>query len=211
MLKNKLKILLGGLIALNLFIAPTSVFASEYQANGQSHTSEQTMNYIKVNHEDHYTVKDIKSEDIPQGIEPISFDSQKEANAYFEDTVENINTSKTEKAFPQFTMFMYNGSRHAQKFCMPVTLSIDVPYVAKWNTTWGNYYASASKPTTSISGVTLGYGWRPNDGATYYNIGDDPRTLTAHGAGYLDCYVLIEGAPKVYSEQLTIDGSWGQP
>lgn len=196
-MRKKFKLLIG-LLAFTFILTPTSVFAT------QNNNIDQESNNNIVS-------KSISIKDIPDNITPMVFNSKEAADKYFENIVNDLNNTESSELIPNIQTYDYRGSRYAQKSRWPVTIVMDVPYLAKWSSKWGNYYASADKPTTDISGVTMGFGWRPSPGSTYSNIGSNPTKLTAHGAGYLDWYVLVSGVIRYYSERVTIDGSWGQP
>lgn len=155
--------------------------------------------------------KSIEVSELPNGVIPMHFNSEEQANLYFDKVVENLENSKTEDVTSDISFYDYRGSRYVQKRVWPVIVTMEVPYLAKWNSKWGNYYASASKPETGIAGNTLGFEWRPISASTYSNIGSNPTTLTAHGAGYLDLYFIVEGGIKVRTDRISISGSWGQP
>lgn len=166
----------------------------------------------EINYNDNIvSTKSVEVSELPNGVIPMHFNSEEQANLYFDKVVENLENAKTEELTSDTSFYDYRGYRYVQKRVWPVTVTMEVPYLAKWNSKWGNYYASASKPETGITGTTLGFEWRPISASTYSNIGSNPTTLTAHGAGYLDLYFIIEGGIKVRTSRISISGSWGQP
>ncbi|HBI6921109.1 TPA: hypothetical protein K8N57_001185 [Clostridium perfringens] len=196
-MKKKFKLLIG-LLAFTFMLTPTSVFAAQNN-NINQESDNQTVSKI------------ISYKDIPSDITPMIFNSKETADKYFENVVNDLKNTKSSELIPSTQTYDYRGYRYVQKSRWPVTIVMEVPYLAKWSSRWENYYASADKPTTDISGVTMGFSWRPSPGSTYSDIGSNPTKLTAHGAGYLDWYVLVSGVIRYYSERVTIDGSWGQP
>lgn len=181
-------------MSLVVFLTPISAFAS-----------------TKTQTDSDFTVKDISISEIPSDVIPMKFNSEEEAENYFNNAVEGIENTNSIIVEPEISLYDYRGHRYAEKRGWPVTIAMDVPYFAKWNSKWGNYYASAGKPSTSIAGSTIGFEWREISSATYSNIGSNPTKLTAHGEGYLDYYVIIEGGIKYYTKRISVDGSWGQP
>lgn len=190
--------LLIALLTFMFTLSSTSVFA--VQNNIKNTVSDNVI-----------TSEIIDYKDIPDNITPMIFSSKESADQYFENVVNSLKNTKSSEVVPSVQTYDYRGYRYVQKSRWPVTIVMEVPYLAKWSSRWGNYYASSDKPTTDISGVTMGFSWRPSPGSTYSDIGSNPTKLTAHGAGYLDWYVLVSGVIRYYSERVTIDGSWGQP
>lgn len=160
-----------------------------------------------------YTVKAISKEEIPSNITPKEFENEEQAQAYYESIIDNLHN--TEASVSSINLRSYNGSRYASKKLLPplntVHLYMNVGYRAEWNSSIGNHYASADIPTTAISGVTLGLEWVENKGASYSNISSSKHSLSAHGVGTLNQYLLIKGLLKVYSSTQSIDATWGQP
>lgn len=196
-MRKKFKLLIVSL-TFTFILTSNSVFAAQN-------------NNMAQEGDNHIVSKSMSIQDVPDGITPMIFKSKEAADKYFENVVNDLNNTESSELIPIIQTYDYRGSRYVQKSRWPVKIVMDVPYLAKWSSKWGNYYASADKPTTDISGVTMGFGWRPSPGSTYSNIGNNPTKLTAHGAGYLDWYVLVSGVIRYYSERVTIDGSWGQP
>lgn len=195
MKKNRLLI---ALLTFTFTLAPTSVFAA--QNNNENIASDNAVASEIINYKD-----------VPNDISPMVFSSKEDADKYFENVVDSLKNTKSSEFVSNIQTYDYRGYRYVQKSIWPVTIVMEVPYLAKWSSRWGNYYASSDKPTTDMSGVTMGFNWRPSPGSTYSDIGSNPTRLTAHGAGYLDWYVLVAGVVRYYSERVTIDGSWGQP
>lgn len=195
-LLKKFKVIVA-LLAFTLIMSPISTFAS-------------TSNTLLMDESD-YTITTITAEDVPRNITPVEFDSEIEARNYFENVANELEKSKLQVNDIGIQTYGYNGSRYASKSLTTMTLNMYVSYRAEWNSTYGNYYSSAEKPSTDITGLTLGFGWRHNSSSSYSNIGGNPQNLSAHGEGYLDYYIIIEGIIKYYTKTISIDASWGQP
>lgn len=159
-----------------------------------------------------YNLKDIDK--APNGITPIKFESIEEAekfinkmkNARLENKVQDIRNSSEIEA-------MSIGSRSVSTtigFLLYLNLYVQYTYLYDPARAC-NYYASVNSVTTGITGLTLGFDWRPNSTASYGNITNNGLNLSAHGEGWLDCYLLIEGLIKLWTNYYTIDGSWTNP
>ncbi len=162
----------------------TTAFASSKTSQGNIHA--QLVNQ-----------KTMTPASLPEGVTPIEFSTQEEADAFIAEVLENLNTPITP----------------TQSRISTGTWTVDTTKVALWcyvdlkmkATTTGDHYTGtvrSAKAFTVFRGFTLGFEW--NERACNAEI--HGKDVYSWCDGTLDCYLLIKGTIKLYSFEINMDG-----
>lgn len=153
-------------------------------------------------------LKTISSEDLPDGIIPISFESQEEAEIFLSDLKNQISIIESQRYLTadsnsnlDIGILATNSNLLVQELNLyTCKISLYANYGTSGNSNTGTItYIS---PYTTMTGLTVGLDWTESNAD--YNISSNQKDAYIFANGTLNYYLLIEGLIKIGSDRVSL-------
>lgn len=163
-----------------------------------------------------YGLKDIEASSIPENIQPIVFNDLSELDAFLagiqnqtielkQSPVEEISTdAETESVIqPMAIVTDYQTKKVADWSYGSMDMFVRYQYN---NSSTPKTFITCNTIITTFTGVYTGCEWQQLD--SWWTRLDSYRTLSASAYGHLTYYLLVNGSPKVYETNATVNGEF---
>ena len=144
---------------------------------------------------------DVLPEDVPEGVIPMEFDSEKEAMAFIDQYINNIVIEEPAIILDQQTRATNKTILVGESDVGPTG---SVKLFANYGTSGSGSTGTITyiDPYTTFTGLTLGFDWKEK--SLGYKIASNKKDAYIYTSGQLDYYFILSGGIKLGSRTIDI-------